>query len=323
MRRAVVAIAFVLFVASCGDDGEPTLTPVSTAVTQDDTVTNSGADTDSDTDTGTNSGADQTEEPAPADPTPDGTDEAIEDDVPPEALLEPLTGNYSVEIITTLPHDSTAYTQGLELDGARLLETTGLYGLSQRRWIDTSTGEVTASVDLPEELFGEGATIVDGTILQLTWQAEILLVADGDSLVETGRGAYSGEGWGLCFDGALVVMSNGSSTLTFRDPDTFDVVRSVTVTDANGVPVEQLNELECVGDQVLANVWGLDSIAVIDPVSGALAAVIDASSLRPANAPADDLDYALNGIAHVAESDTYYLTGKWWDVLYEVRLVPG
>ena len=235
----------------------------------------------------------------------------------------PLSGTYLVEVIETVPHDPTAYTQGLELDGDRLLETTGLYGQSQRRWIDPSSGDVVASVELPDEFFGEGATVVNGDVLQLTWQAETLLVTDADTLVETGRGSYDGEGWGLCFDGQHVIMSNGSATLTVRDPASFEVVRSVVVVDGNGDPVDRLNELECVGDQVLANVYGLDSIAVIDPTTGSVAATIDASVLRPANAPADDFDYVLNGIAHKADTDTYYLTGKWWDVLYEVRLVES
>lgn len=291
-----------LTIAACGSsaDSEITLTPI------DPTTSVVVGDADDGAPTTTESGS-----------------TTVEDDDAPTTEPARLAGTYEVEIITTVPHDPTAYTQGLELDGDRLLETTGLYGRSERRWVDPDTGAVLSAVELPEEFFGEGATIVNDEVLHLTWQSETLLIADGESLGETGRGSYDGEGWGLCHDGAHVIMSNGSSTLTVRDPSSFEVVRSVSVTDANGVPIDRLNELECVGDQVLANIYGLDTIAVIDPTTGGLDATIDAAALRPADAPADDLDYVLNGIAHVAETDTYYLTGKWWDVLYEVRLIEG
>ena len=134
--------------------------------------------------------------------------------------------------------------------------------------------------------------------------------------------AYEGEGWGICHDGASLIMSNGSADLTVRDPQTFAVQSTVEVTQ-DGVPVDRLNELECRAGQVLANIYGSDKIVVIDPQTGAVAATIDAHSLRPPDLPIDDLNFALNGIAHDPTADTLYLTGKLWPVLYEVRLVAN
>lgn len=272
-----------------------------------------------------------TAEPATSDPpptaasgtaAPEGDATTSESPTTSETpTTERLVGRYGVEIVSTRPHDPTAYTQGLELDGDRLLETTGRFGESDRRWVDPGTGEILEEIALPDELFGEGATIIDSHVLQVTWRAGVVITAD-DDLVETSRGTYSGEGWGVCFNGSEVLMSNGSNVLAARDPKTFELLSQVQVIDASGQPVSELNELECVGDQVLANVYGLDTIVVIDPTSGSVDATIDASSLRPANAPADDFDYVLNGIAHDQSTGNYYLTGKWWDVMYEVRFTP-
>lgn len=238
-------------------------------------------------------------------------------------VLIRLAGQYEVDIVSERPHDATAYTQGLELHDGQLLESTGLYGESERRWVDPTTGEVLERSQLDDEHFGEGITMVDDTVYQLTWKAERVLIADGDNLAELGFDTYWGPGWGLCAMGNEFVMSDGSSQLTIRSVADFEVIRSVNVTDADGNLVEALNELECVGDQVLANIWGLDVIAVIDPELGTIDAVIDATTLRPANAPKDDLDFAMNGIAYDPETGNYLLTGKLWDTLYEVSLVPA
>ncbi len=243
-------------------------------------------------------------------PTPSSTDPA------------PVIGVLGVEIIAVHPHDPTAYTQGLEWHAGRLLESTGQYGESSRRWVEVDSGRVETEVLLDDDLFGEGLTIVGDDVLQLTWREGRLLRSSlGDlELDETVR--YDGEGWGLCFDGARVIRSDGTDRLTIHDPDSFAVIGWIQVTDRNG-PIERLNELECVGDQILANVYGLDSVLAIDATNGSVVGVIDAAALRPAGAPAEDLDYVLNGIAHRLETDTYFLTGKFWPVVYEVKLVPG
>jgi glutamine cyclotransferase len=236
--------------------------------------------------------------------------------VPPSTLSGPL----SLEVVAEHPHDDAALTQGLELlDESRFVESTGLYGESDRRIVDIDSGTVEVLQDLPSDFFGEGLTIVDREIIQLTWRAGVYLRSDAETLAETGRGSYEGEGWGLCYDGDQLVMSDGTPTLTFRRPDTFEPIRRVEVT-VNDSPLANLNELECVNGQVLANVWLTDFIVVIDPSDGDVVATLDASALRPAGTLADDSSFALNGIAHDPSTGRFYLTGKNWPVLYEVEL---
>ncbi len=251
------------------------------------------------------------------------TDPQDPDDSDPNPSPQPFLGNYTPRIVATYPHDPTAYTQGLELYNDVLLESTGLEGRSDRRAVNTESGQELRSTNLADNEFGEGLTVVGDEVFQLTWLNGEYIRSDAETLTEIGRGTYDGEGWGLCYDGSRLVMSNGSDQLTFRDPTTFEPVASVAVTLADGTPVALLNELECVNGQVFANVYGSEVIVVIDPATGAVVATIDASSLRPEGAPADDLDYALNGIAFNPESGTFYLTGKWWPALYEVELIQN
>ncbi len=222
-----------------------------------------------------------------------------------------------VEVVASYPHDRTAFTQGLLLDGDRLFESTGLVGESSLREVDLATGEVLRRRAIGEGYFAEGLALVGNRLIQLTWQSGVALVHDRDSFEPLGRFAYQGEGWGLCSDGRRLVMSDGSARLTFRDPVTFDATGSVTVTDGDGTPVTRLNELECVGDAVYANVWMTDRIARIDPASGRVTAWIDAAALRPPNAGPQDV---LNGIAFDERDGTFLVTGKRWPTLYRVRL---
>ena len=215
------------------------------------------------------------------------------------------------------PHDPLAYTQGLELDGEKLYESTGLPNQSTLREVDPVTGAVKRSVRLAESQFGEGITIVDDHIIQLTWQNGVALVYRLPDLVQTETFTYGGEGWGLCDDGSRLVMSDGSDQLFFRDRQTFEVLGSVPVRDANG-PVTALNELECVDGLVYANVYQTDSIVRIYPSSGAVTAVIDASSIHPTGRDVG----VMNGIAHDAAAGTFLLTGKNWPTLFEVRFIP-
>lgn len=238
----------------------------------------------------------------------------------PEPIPE-LRGNYILEVIRSIPHDATSFTQGLELHDGRLLESQGLRGESGRSWINAQTGEIETLVALEDdEVFAEGITIVDDRFIQLTWQAHRAIIGDLTDLGTSDETfSYSGEGWGLCFDGQWLVRSDGTNTLRFHDPSTFEVVRTVQVQTFEGEAIENLNELECVGNQILANVWGWDQIMVINQESGVIDAIIDARSLRPQGTP-PDLDHALNGIAHDADTDTYYLTGKLWPTIFQVRL---
>ena len=231
-----------------------------------------------------------------------------------------LLGDYRTDVITVLPHDPTSYTQGLEWHDGSLFESTGQYEQSERRRLDPHSGEVLATVPLDAEMFGEGLTVVDDEILQLTWQEGQLLRSGVDDLETTSTQSYEGEGWGLCHDGDELIMSDGSSTLVRRDATTFEITGRLEVT-ANGGSVSRLNELECVGNQVVANIYGSDQIVAIDADTGIVVAVIDASDLRPDGLAADDYDVVLNGIAYQPETGHWYLTGKYWPVLYEVAFI--
>lgn len=224
------------------------------------------------------------------------------------------------EIVDRIPHDPEAFTQGLVVDGAVVWESTGLYGESTLRRLDRTTGEVLDRVDLTRGLFGEGLELVGDRLIQLTWRERTALVWDAATLEQVTELPYGGEGWGICqgHTGA-VVMSNGSSTLTFRDGDSFAQVGSVDVV-LDGDPVDGLNELECVDGLVYANVFPTHEIVVVEEATGSVVGVIDAAALDAELVHVEGRD-VLNGIAHDATSGTFLLTGKLWPVMFEVRFV--
>ncbi|WP_143447199.1 glutaminyl-peptide cyclotransferase [Kibdelosporangium aridum] len=224
------------------------------------------------------------------------------------------------EVLAVLPHDPKAFTQGLELDGDRLYEGTGLEGESSVREVDPQTARVEKKVDLPSPMFGEGVTVSGSTIWQLTWKDGVAIQRDKETLAEVKRVPYTGEGWGLCRDGQRLVMSDGTDKLTFRDPDTFDPIGEVRVRSGND-PVTQLNELECTANGVYANVWQTDTVVRIDPASGAVTASIDlAGLLSPAERAGADV---LNGIAAVPGTDEFLVTGKLWPKMFRVKFVTA
>ena len=219
------------------------------------------------------------------------------------------------------PHDPTAFTEGLvfSADG-RLFESTGGYGTSDVRQIDPTNGTVVARQPLDATLFGEGLTIAGDELVQLTWKEGNVLRWDLALRARKGS-TITGEGWGLSTlaDGTLI-SSDGSDVLTVRDPATMEPQRSVSVTDAAGAPLQQLNELEVVGDRVWANVWHSNDIVRIDPATGRVEASIDLSTLVPKGL--QDPEAVLNGIAHRPgdPSDRLWVTGKLWPTLYEIEL---
>lgn len=233
----------------------------------------------------------------------------------PEGVVD-----YVLKVFATHPHDTGAYTQGLEVVGDLLLESTGLRGESTIRLVEPETGEVVRSSPLDGELFGEGATIVGDEVFQLTWTSETLLIHGLDDLTERRQIPYQGLGWGLCAMDGHLVMSDGTSLLTIRDPQSFAVLDQVQVTD-EGEPVTKLNELECVDGVVWANLYQTTRLVAIDPVSGRVVGRADMASLVPDGFEGDGTNVA-NGIAHDPETGRFYLTGKRWPVLYEVEFVP-
>jgi glutamine cyclotransferase len=241
---------------------------------------------------------------------------------------------YKPVVVARLPHDPAAFTEGLELSGGVLYEGTGLDGQSAVRRVNVQTGQVIQSRPPPvNTVFGEGVSVFGvpgqgGQLFELSWQDGLAFVYDAATLRETGRFRYSGEGWGLTNDGTQLIMSDGSSTLTFRDPRTFTATRTIKVTAA-GMPVERLNELEYAGGWIWANIWLTNRIARIDPKTGKVNAWLDVSELSR-EADADTIragrtptfDDVPNGIAFNKARGTLLLTGKRWPTLYEVR-VPG
>lgn len=226
------------------------------------------------------------------------------------------------QVTNEIPHDTTAFTEGLELVDGVLYEGTGNKGASTIRTVDPATGAVTRKADLPKELFGEGIAVVGQTIWQLTYTEGIAIQRDRGTLAELSRARYQGEGWGLCLDraGNRLIMSDGTDRLTFRDPKSFDKLGEIHIT-SGGKPITRLNELECVPGAVYANVWQTDTIVRIDPATATVTADIDLAGLLPADARAR-VD-VLNGIAAVPDSDDFLVTGKYWPKMFRVRFVPA
>jgi glutamine cyclotransferase len=225
------------------------------------------------------------------------------------------------KILHTYPHDSSAYTQGLIYLDGHLYESTGLNGRSSLRMVDLETGRILQSATVPSRYFAEGLTNWGSTLIQLTWQSHIAFVYDRFSFRLLRTLHYQGEGWGLTQDGIHLILSDGTATLRFLDPETFQMVRSVVVKD-RGSPVTQLNELEYVRGEVYANVWHTDRIARISPSTGEVLGWIDLSGLLPADQHPNS-EAVLNGIAYDAQHDRLFVTGKLWPELFEIRVIPA
>lgn len=227
------------------------------------------------------------------------------------------------EIVATHPHDVASFTQGLLWHEGRLLESTGGYGRSEVALRDIATGASQRRRALPASQFGEGLASDGKRVVQLTWQSGVALIYDF-ALNPLGQFAYAGEGWGLAWDGARWLTSDGSSRIVSRAGDSFAPVGSIEVRD-RGRPVHQLNELEFARGRLYANIWHSDRVAVIDPASGAVQAWLDLSTLRqgfPKPAGWRPSEHVLNGIAFEPKSGHFFVTGKCWPVLYELRLLP-
>lgn len=225
------------------------------------------------------------------------------------------------EVVGHYPHDTHAFTQGLLFHDGELYESTGLYGRSTVRRVDPARGEVQAQRELAGDLFGEGLALVGDTLIQLTWREGVALVYDRGTLEPLRRMEYSGEGWGLAYDGQWLVMSDGSAELRFVDPDNLREQWRLTVTDG-GRPVSRLNELEVIEDEIWANILGSDRIARIDSLTGEVNSWLDMRTLRKRTGRwwrARDL----NGIAYDAQTARVFITGKNWPKVYVLRLTRG
>lgn len=228
--------------------------------------------------------------------------------------------HFSVKIVNVYPHDRTAFTQGLIYDGGRLYESTGLYGKSKVKVIDLANDKVIKSIDLDDRYFGEGMTVMDDQLVQLTYREQSGFVYDKQTLKVTKQFDYPTEGWGITYDGSYLIMSNGSSHLFYLAPSSFRRVRSLAV-EKDGTPVANLNELEYIDGLIFANIWMTNVIVQIDPESGRIVGDIDCSELAKRYEKDGNVD-VLNGIAYDREDRRLFVTGKLWPELFEVELVP-
>ena len=221
------------------------------------------------------------------------------------------------KVVKSYPHDRRAFTQGLVyLDGV-LYEGTGLHGQSGIRKVKLETGEVLQQRPLDSKYFGEGIVVWGKSIVQLTWQSEVGFVYDLTTFAPQRTFEYKGEGWGLTHDGKQIIMSDGSSSLRFLDPQSLKETGRMTVRD-NGVPVKDLNELEFVRGEILANVWQQHRIARISPKTGDVTGWIDLTGLlTPSESAGVDV---LNGIAYDAAGDRLFVTGKLWPKIFEIKI---
>jgi glutamine cyclotransferase len=225
---------------------------------------------------------------------------------------------YGYNIINIFHHDKAAYTQGLVYDGQDLYEGTGLYGNSTLRQVELETGRVLRLYGMPPKYFGEGVTIWKNQLIQLTWKSSKGFVYNKSDFKQIGDFYYQREGWGITNDGQRLIMSDGSDTLYFMNPDTFEDTGSIKVKD-NGKPVFQLNELEFINGKILANVYFDNRIAIISPETGAVTGWIDLQYLMAREKNLTDVD-VLNGIAYNARRNTLLVTGKFWPELFEIEI---
>ena len=226
--------------------------------------------------------------------------------------------NFGYEIVNTYPHDSAAFTQGLVYHQGVLYESTGLNDKSSLRQVELETGRVMKRVNVPSVHFAEGLTLFNNRLYQLTWQTQTTFVYDLDSFAQLRTFSYSGEGWGLAHNGQSLIMSNGSNQIRFLDPETFQVQRTISVTE-NDRAVSMLNELEFIKGEIFANIWLTDRIARIDPASGKITGWINLAGLLPPQerGGAD----VLNGIAYDETGDRLFVTGKLWPKLFQIKLI--
>ncbi len=228
---------------------------------------------------------------------------------------------YSYEVVNAYAHDTGAFTQGLVFDSGFLFEGTGRYGESSLRKVDLKTGKVLQKIELPSQYFGEGIADYGDRIIQLTWQTGVGFVYEKDTFKMISQFYYPGEGWGITYDGSRLIISDGTSTMRFLDPLTFNTVARIQVSD-KGTLISGLNELEFVRGQVYANVWQTDKIAIIEPQSGRVTGWLDLTGIIKTRQPSGTAA-VLNGIAYDPENDRLFVTGKLWPWLFEIKLIEN
>ena len=227
---------------------------------------------------------------------------------------------YSYKIIAKYPHSTQSYTEGFFFKDGLFYEGTGLKGHSQILITDPATGKVVQHIDIPPQYFGEGIVDWGPNLIEWTWQTHIGFVYDRFSFRVLNTFHYDGEGWGITRTAKELITSNGTATLTFRNPTDFKETRHIVVKDG-AKPISELNELEYIKGDIYANIWHSDRIARISPQDGHVIAWIDCTGLLPANQKID-AESVLNGIAYDAAKDRLFITGKQWPIIFEIKVVP-
>ncbi len=235
------------------------------------------------------------------------------------AAPPPATPVYGFRVVRVYPHDPNAFTQGLEYRAGFLYEGTGLNGHSSLRKVELNSGKVLQEIHLDPEYFGEGITLLNQHILELTWRSHRGFIYDSGGFRLIRSFDYSGEGWGLTNDGRQIFMSDGTAEIRCWDPSTLQEIRRFTVHDGQN-PVASLNELEYVRGEIYANVWETDRIARISPRDGRVTGWIDLAGLLSAADIAGGAN-VLNGIAWDSLGDRLFVTGKLWPKLFEIQLI--
>jgi glutamine cyclotransferase len=241
----------------------------------------------------------------------EGSEQAVASDTPV------IAQEVGYEVVNKFPHDPGAFLQGLVWHNG-FFESTGQFGRSSLRRVEYPTGKVLQQVNLDSQYFGEGLAMVDGRLIQLTWQSHRGFVYDRDSFKQLREFNYDTEGWGLTYDGKSLILSDGTNVLTFIDPDSFNPTRKLSV-KFNGTALRDLNELEYIDGEIWANVWHTDRIVRIDPGSGQVKSYLNLAGILPEDEKSDP-EAVLNGIAYDAQGKRIFVTGKLWPRIFEIRL---
>ena len=236
-----------------------------------------------------------------------------------ESILESKI-NYTYTIKSTYPHDSSAFTQGLVYANGKLYEGTGLYGMSSIRIVELESGKILQMVNMSSTFFGEGITIHDNRIIQLTWKSKKAFIYNVTNLDNIGSFNITSEGWGLTTNGTHLIYSDGTSTIRFLEPTDFKEVYSVQV-KYNGKPVTKINELEYIQGELYANIWQTNNIIRINPDTGTVNGWISLEGIEEQFDKDIEID-VLNGIAYDKTKNRILVTGKLWPKLFEIEIVP-
>jgi len=221
-------------------------------------------------------------------------------------------------IVSTLPHDTSFFTEGLEFYDSTLLESTGNYGPSKLVQVEPKTGRVLKEIKLGDKYFGEGITVLHDTLYQLTWKENIVFVYDAKTFRKLKELPFKGEGWGMTNDGKNIIVSNGSSTLYYYEPGTFKLLKELSITE-NGSPVPNINELEFVDGYIYANQWQYDYIVKIDPSNGKVVSKLELGGITDSAKRMNPNADVLNGIAYNRTTKKFYVTGKHWPQIFEIQ----